>query len=365
MNKKFFICFLFFSLMYTIYCSEYTTILKNKLTSLSDQGITSIDKKTVLKFDKDGYLSSVISDDINITINHKGASYDLFFQDNEESWHQRMVHEDDCWRWFNDNKLICNIYYSNSKKYINSDSTNYTIEMQTINNQIIINLGTGRKFVLDMNTKNTPVFNNSREISKLKRINNIYTFTDYFDVCYTNYRIENPPFYLDYSQIAFLVPVLFHIDYNFYPFITSLINQCYDSVYHSTSYLTESTTTYEPEHLQRKDGLPWASGNGKGIGDIISIKEFEHENPETLIIMNGYQDANHPDYYGKNSRVKALKITNRQTKKSKTIAVSDTKEEQRFSLKELGKGGEYELEILDVYNGSKYDDLCIQYLVVE
>lgn len=218
---------------------------------------------------------------------------------------------------------------------------------------------------MDMNTKNTPVFNNSREISKLKRINNIYTFTDYFDVCYTNYRIENPPFYLDYSQIAFLVPVLFHIDYNFYPFITSLINQCYDSVYHSTSYLTESTTTYEPEHLQRKDGLPWASGNGKGIGDIISIKEFEHENPETLIIMNGYQDVNHPDYYGKNSRVKALKITNRQTKKSKTIAVSDTKEEQRFSLKELGKGGEYELEILDVYNGSKYDDLCIQYLVVE
>ena len=138
-----------------------------------------------------------------------------------------------------------------------------------------------------------------------------------------------------------------------------------DRAYYSTSYLTESTTTYEPEHLQRKDGLPWASGNGKGIGDIISIKEFEHENPETLIIMNGYQDVNHPDYYGKNSRVKTLKITNRQTKKSKTIAVSDTKEEQRFSLKELGKGGEYELEILDVYNGSKYDDLCIQYLVVE
>ena len=138
-----------------------------------------------------------------------------------------------------------------------------------------------------------------------------------------------------------------------------------DRAYHSTSYLAEGTTTYEPEHLQRKDGLPWASGNGKGIGDIISIKEFEHENPETLIIMNGYQDVNHPDYYGKNSRVKALKITNRQTKMSKTIAVSDTKEEQRFSLKELGKGGEYELEILDVYKGNKYDDLCIQYLVVE
>ena len=66
--------------MYTIYCSEYATILENKLTFFSEQGRTSIDKKSVLKFDKDGYLSSVISDDINITINHKGASYDLFFQ---------------------------------------------------------------------------------------------------------------------------------------------------------------------------------------------------------------------------------------------------------------------------------------------
>lgn len=149
------------------------------------------------------------------------------------------------------------------------------------------------------------------------------------------------------------------------PFLLPYLFCKLDRAYYSTSYLAEGTTTYEPEHLQRKDGLPWASGNGKGIGDIISIKEFEHKNPETLIIMNGYQDKTHPDYYEKNSRVKALKITNQQTKKSKTVSISDTKEEQRFSLTELGKGGEYEFEIVDVYNGNKYDDLCIQYLVVE
>ena len=81
--------------------------------------------------------------------------------------------------------------------------------------------------------------------------------------------------------------------------------------------------------------------------------------------MNGYQDRNHLEYYDKNSRVKCLKVTNMLSKKSKTITVKDIKELQRFSIKELGAGNEYKFEILDVYSGNKYNDLCIQYLVVE
>ena len=138
-----------------------------------------------------------------------------------------------------------------------------------------------------------------------------------------------------------------------------------DRAYHASSYLTEGTTTYEPEHLQKKDGLPWASGNGKGIGDVISIKEFEHKNPSTLKIINGYQDKNHPDYYEKNSRLKKIKVRNTDTKKSKTIVVKDIKEEQVFDLSDLGRGQNYDIEILDVYEGNKYQDLCIQYMVLE
>ena len=138
-----------------------------------------------------------------------------------------------------------------------------------------------------------------------------------------------------------------------------------DRAYHSTSYLTEGDTTYEPEHMQYKDGLPWASGNGKGIGEVISIKEFENKNPSVIKLLNGYQDKNHPDYYEKNSRVKKIKITNTDTKKSKTIKVKDRKEEQLFQIDDLGPGQNYDIEILDVYNGKKYDDLCIQYLVVK
>jgi len=140
---------------------------------------------------------------------------------------------------------------------------------------------------------------------------------------------------------------------------------CNSVTYHATSYLTEGSTTYEPEHLQQKDGLPWASGNGSGIGDVISIKEFEHKNPTTLKIMNGYQDPNHPDYYEKNSRVKKIKVTNTDTKKSKKLTVQDIKTEQTFDISALGNGRTFEVEILDVYGGSKYKDLCIQYLVFE
>lgn len=365
MSVKYFIYYLLFLFVHHIYGSEYSIILTSKLTFYSEQGKYITDKKTVINFDNDGYLNSLISKDINITVTHEENSYDLFFQDNEGSWHQKMIHADNCWSWFNDEKLICNIYYSDAEKCIGSDSTKYTVELKEINNQIIINLGAGRNFVLDISTKNEPVFNNSRDVSKLKRINNTYSYTDYFDSCSTEYIVEIPPFSLDYSQIAFLIPALFHIEYDFYPFVTGVINKCYGYAYHASSYLSEGVITYEPEHLQQKDGLPWASGNGKGIGDVISLKEFEHENPTELVIMNGYQDRNHPEYYDKNSRVKCLKVTNMLSKKSKTITVKDIKEVQRFSIKELGAGNEYKFEILDVYSGNKYNDLCIQYLVVE
>ena len=171
-----------------------------------------------------------------------------------------------------------------------------------------------------------------------------------------NYECKN------YEQIEFLYTLRnWGVPEELMPFIVV----CNSVTYHATSYLTEGSTTYEPEHLQQKDGLPWASGNGTGIGDVISIKEFEHKNPTTLKIMNGYQDPNHPDYYEKNSRVKKIKVTNTDTKKSKKLTVQDIKTEQTFDISALGNGRTFEVEILDVYGGSKYKDLCIQYLVFE
>ena len=199
--------------------------------------------------------------------------------------------------------------------------------------------------------------------------NEIYKLTDdnRYEIKYSyeglesEYEFTKDYYCTDINQICVLWLLRNDINSFLLPYLFCKL----DRAYHSTSYLTEGNTTYEPEHLQQKDGQPWASGNGSGIGDVISIKEFEHKNPTTLKIMNGYQDPNHPDYYEKNSRVKKIKVTNTDTQKSKSLIVKDIKNEQTLDISDLGKGQNYDIEIQDVYEGNKYKDLCIQYLVVE
>lgn len=204
---------------------------------------------------------------------------------------------------------------------------------------------------------------NSGEKVIFTRIDENHFLMDlYYEGRKVQYKIESNYECKNNNQIEFLYTLInWDVPEELMPFIVV----CKNTNYYATTYLTEGTTTYEPEHLQQKDGLPWASGNGEGIGEIISIKEFKNKNPTVLKIMNGYQDSTHPDYYEKNSRVKTIKITNKETKKSKKIRVKDIKEEQIFSITDLGQGQEYDIEILNVYPGKKYKDLCIQYLVVE
>ena len=229
-----------------------------------------------------------------------------------------------------------------------------------VNNIFTINLGISHKYKLMNNT-----FYELNSDNEYKILYNYETET--YDIFESDEGLKSECHFsrnyycTDFNQIC----LMWIMRYDFEGFLLPYLFCKLDRAYHSTSYLTEGSTTYEPEHLQQKDGLPWASGNGFGIGDVISIKEFEHKNPTTLKIMNGYQDTNHPDYYEKNSRVKKIKVTNTDTKKSKKLTVQDIKTEQTFDISALGNGRTFEVEILDVYGGSKYKDLCIQYLVFE
>ena len=204
---------------------------------------------------------------------------------------------------------------------------------------------------------------NSGEKVIFTRIDKSHFLMDlYYEGRKVQYKIESNYECKNDNQIEFLYTLInWDVPEELMPFI--VVRR--DTNYYASSYLTEGTTTYEPEYLQKKDGLPWASGNGKGIGDIISIKEFEHKNPKNIKLMNGYQDKKHPDYYEKNSRVKKIKITNLETKKKKTIDIKDIKDEQIISISDLGNGQNYDIEILDIYEGNKYKDLCIQYMVLE
>lgn len=136
----------------------------------------------------------------------------------------------------------------------------------------------------------------------------------------------------------------------------------------SSSFLVEGEKKYEAENLLTKDGLPWASGNGYGINDKI-IMNIESEGNLELVLYNGFQSSEKANLYFMNSRVKIIKITDIDMNNSKVIWLKDGKEKQIIEVKDIIgediRTVRLELEILDVYKGSKYSDLCIQAILVE
>ncbi|MBN1617533.1 MAG: nicotine adenine dinucleotide glycohydrolase [Spirochaetales bacterium] len=103
-----------------------------------------------------------------------------------------------------------------------------------------------------------------------------------------------------------------------------------------------------------------ADQNGPGIGESITI-EFEHAvSFDEIQIVNGFVSGN--DYYGKNNRVKGLRITQVAGKhfQQKDYTLSDKKPNwQSIQFELLQTAQILTLKITDVYKGSKYDDTCL------
>lgn len=337
--------------------------------------------KSVFEFDNNGILKQF---DRSVKIGDETIIYQYLFEYKDGVYKIRLKKENDYissvpdsddlyilskkndkWTLYYDNEILGQFIYDKNKNncsfldyetkevesFFEQKDGKYILYFQqpyeySLKNNIFHDLNKEKKYKTeykyDFNTETYEIYNSFEGLDSKTDFSRDYYCTDFEQICLM--------WIARYKFGGEILPYLF----------------CkLDRAYHASSYLTEGTTTYEPEHLQKKDGLPWASGNGKGIGDVISIKEFEHKNPSTLKIINGYQDKNHPDYYEKNSRLKKIKVRNTDTKKSKTIVVKDIKEEQVFDLSDLGRGQNYDIEILDVYEGNKYQDLCIQYMVLE
>ena len=135
--------------------------------------------------------------------------------------------------------------------------------------------------------------------------------------------------------------------------------------YEASSYLIEGKTVYGPDNLSSVEGLPWASANGYGIGDKIQIKA--NANNVKLGFYNGFQSKNKPYLYKANSRAKTIEIKNIENGKVCKIRLKDNADMQNLSLKELNIGQKsilnLEITILEVYQGEKYKDLCIQAII--
>lgn len=97
--------------------------------------------------------------------------------------------------------------------------------------------------------------------------------------------------------------------------------------------------------------------NGKnGIGTKLTINLKKSQ--KKILILGGYVDpTHHPDYYYKNCRPKTIKIKDLDSDYSKTFELKDLPVYQQFDFEKPLTN--IEIEVIDVYKGSKYSDLCI------
>lgn len=103
--------------------------------------------------------------------------------------------------------------------------------------------------------------------------------------------------------------------------------------------------------------LPWCEGvAGYGIGEWIQKSFFQKG--DKLLLLNGYVDPNHPDYYYKNSRIKDVQVITEYG--SKICTLSDSPQLQVINL-DKRINSYVRLRIESVYKGTKYDDTCLSY----
>lgn len=130
----------------------------------------------------------------------------------------------------------------------------------------------------------------------------------------------------------------------------------------ATSELKEGNVLYAASNLKYfKTKEPWVEAKPDyGIGEKIIIKNFAAK----LYFINGFISFDKTNLYIDNSRVKKIKISfpNNKEMPSQIVELKDTANPQVIQLNYFNdeSSPEIDIEILEVYEGLKYKDTCIQ-----
>ena len=146
-----------------------------------------------------------------------------------------------------------------------------------------------------------------------------------------------------------------------------------EDMYKCDSYLTEElngkTVKYSSENFTRWAEIPypWVEGEkGDGIGVKIYKKYGTSVRFDLYItISNGFVSYSRPDLYKKNNRVKKISVRNITNNAVKIFEIDDTPNFQFLKITDLltpGRKDRIEIEILDIYRGTKYQDTAINIL---
>lgn len=145
------------------------------------------------------------------------------------------------------------------------------------------------------------------------------------------------------------------------------IHDSYLFDYDAETYLIETlgteTTYYAPYNLVSSYEGPWVP-KGNPVGQKFTVSGKWEPHLKGFFVYNGYQDRYKPDLYEKNSRLKTLKVTCLETGDSDILGIPDNKgritcDISQILPKENSDNITLECEILNVYSGYKYNDLCI------
>lgn len=108
---------------------------------------------------------------------------------------------------------------------------------------------------------------------------------------------------------------------------------------------------------------PWVEGvKGHGIGESFIIEHFNYKY-DYLFIINGFISVEKPFLYKENSRIKKIKVEGVDSKESVICEVLDTPHPQTVDISKLNNIEDLKITILEVYEGDKYDDTVIHYLI--
>jgi hypothetical protein len=137
------------------------------------------------------------------------------------------------------------------------------------------------------------------------------------------------------------------------------------SIVRATSFLTEGAVTYKPENLQKLPfrGRPWVEGvPGQGINEKLFIENIL---ARRLYISIGYVSYNNPHLYIQNSRPKEIRLSVN-NKFTTNYILEDTPNYQEVILPEQIRYNDIlEIQIVSVYEGTKYDDTCINNIIIK
>jgi hypothetical protein len=131
----------------------------------------------------------------------------------------------------------------------------------------------------------------------------------------------------------------------------------------SSSYLIENGVEYSTDKLNEKIGICWVEGvNGQGINEILYLKMG---NTKSIHISNGFVSYEKPYLYRQNSRLKKIELSV-ENKYTKILDLADTPNFQTIKLpQELLNNEILKIKILEVYPGDKYEDTCINMILMD